>query len=387
MSSETGFIGNERAVEIIEETVMDIGGPLGLSFREKKSMTEHLFNITRRELDVLQPAADEAETKEIMVNGPKNIFIEKNGTMEKLPVEFDSREHLEELIRRIAARVHREINDMNPIVDARLEDGSRVNAVYSNVAIDGPILTIRKFPKGKMKMEDLIRMGTITEEAAEYMRGLVVTGHNIFVSGGTSSGKTTFLNVLSDYIPSNERVIVIEDSAELHITEIDNIVRLETRNANSQGKGAVSIRELIKTSMRMRPDRIIVGEVRGGEALDMLQALNSGHNGCMSTGHAGSATGMMYRLETMVLTAEAFPLDAVRRQIAMALDIVVHLGRFSDMSRKVMEISEVEICPDGSIGMNRLFELREGKLEKTGNRLKNRSKIMMRYKVNEYGDY
>lgn len=387
MSREECYISNERAVEIIEETVMDIGGPMGLSFREKKSITEYLFNITRRELDILQPVADDTGIREIMVNGPKKIFVEKDGTMIKLPMEFESQEHLEELIRRIAAGVHREINDINPIVDARLADGSRVNAVYGNVAIEGPILTIRKFPEGKMKMEDLIRMNTITEEAAEYLKGLVVTGHNIFVSGGTSSGKTTFLNVLSDYIPSNERVIVIEDSAELRITEIDNIVRLETRNANSQGKGAVGIRELIKTAMRMRPDRMIIGEVRGGEALDMLQALNSGHDGCMSTGHAGSAEGMMYRLETMVLTAESFPLDAVRRQIATALDIVVHLGRFSDMSRKVLEISEVEMRSDGSIGMNRLFEYREGSLERTGNKLKNRSKIMMRYKKNEYGDY
>lgn len=387
MSREECYISNERAVEIIEETVMDIGGPMGLSFREKKSITEYLFNITRRELDILQPVADDTGIREIMVNGPKKIFVEKDGTIIKLPMEFESQEHLEELIRRIAAGVHREINDINPIVDARLADGSRVNAVYGNVAIEGPILTIRKFPEGKMKMEDLIRMNTITEEAAEYLKGLVVTGHNIFVSGGTSSGKTTFLNVLSDYIPSNERVIVIEDSAELRITEIDNIVRLETRNANSQGKGAVGIRELIKTAMRMRPDRMIIGEVRGGEALDMLQALNSGHDGCMSTGHAGSAEGMMYRLETMVLTAESFPLDAVRRQIATALDIVVHLGRFSDMSRKVLEISEVEMRSDGSIGMNRLFEYREGSLERTGNKLKNRSKIMMRYKKNEYGDY
>ena len=387
MSREECYISNERAVEIIEETVMDIGGPMGLSFREKKSITEYLFNITRRELDILQPVADDTGIREIMVNGPKKIFVEKDGTMIKLPMEFESQEHLEELIRRIAAGVHREINDINPIVDDRLADGSRVNAVYGNVAIEGPILTIRKFPEGKMKMEDLIRMNTITEEAADYLKGLVVTGHNIFVSGGTSSGKTTFLNVLSDYIPSNERVIVIEDSAELRITEIDNIVRLETRNANSQGKGAVGIRELIKTAMRMRPDRMIIGEVRGGEALDMLQALNSGHDGCMSTGHAGSAEGMMYRLETMVLTAESFPLDAVRRQIATALDIVVHLGRFSDMSRKVLEISEVEMRSDGSIGMNRLFEYREGSLERTGNKLKNRSKIMMRYKKNEYGDY
>ena len=258
MSREECYISNERAVEIIEETVMDIGGPMGLSFREKKSITEYLFNITRRELDILQPVADDTGIREIMVNGPKKIFVEKDGTMIKLPMEFESQEHLEELIRRIAAGVHREINDINPIVDARLADGSRVNAVYGNVAIEGPILTIRKFPEGKMKMEDLIRMNTITEEAAEYLKGLVVTGHNIFVSGGTSSGKTTFLNVLSDYIPSNERVIVIEDSAELRITEIDNIVRLETRNANSQGKGAVGIRELIKTAMRMRPDRMIV---------------------------------------------------------------------------------------------------------------------------------
>lgn len=380
LSAENPGISDDAVIRIIEDTVLEKGGEAGLGFRQKKQLTELVFNVTRKELGILEPYSEDKEVCEIMVNGPSDIFIEKSGRMERLPVKFESREELEELIRRIAARVNREINDINPIVDARLEDGSRVNAIYSNIAVNGPILTIRKFPEKIMKMDDLIKKGTITREAADYLRVLVETGHNIFVSGGTSSGKTTFLNILSEYIPHDERVVVIEDSSELKLDGIDNLVRLETRNANSQGKGAVNIRQLIKSSLRMRPDRIVVGEVRGGEALDMLQALNSGHDGCMSTGHSNSAEGMMYRLETMVLTAENFPLDAIRKQIISALDIVVHLGRFADMSRKVLEISEVTESERGEIAMNRLFVFDGEKLKKTGNKLKNPAKISMRYR-------
>lgn len=374
---ENAGLSDELFMGLIEEAVMHESEGTDLSFREKSRIVDTVFNIMRKELDILQPYSDDDSVREIMVNGPDNVFAEKDGRMIRLPIRFESREHLQDLIRRIAAGVHREINDINPIVDARLSDGSRVNAVYSNIAIDGPILTIRKFPKRTFRMEDLIKSGTITEEAAEFLRAMVETGHNIFVSGGTSSGKTTFLNVLSDFIPSDERVIVIEDSAELQMEGIENLVRMETRNANSQGKGAVSIRELIRTAMRMRPDRIIVGEVRGGEAIDMIQALNSGHDGCMSTGHANSAQGMMHRLETMILTAESFPLDAVRHQIVSALDLIVHLGRFHDMSRRVLEISEVTESTQGNVEMNQIFVFSEGSLRRTGNRLKNSSRLRM----------
>lgn len=380
---ENAGLSDEIFMGLIEEAVMKESEGTDLSFRDRSMIVDTVFNIMRKELDILQPYSDDESVREIMVNGPDNIFAEKEGRMVRLPIRFESREHLQDLIRRIAARVHREINDINPIVDARLSDGSRVNAVYSNIAIDGPILTIRKFPKRTFRMADLIRSGTITEEAAEFLKAMVETGHNIFVSGGTSSGKTTFLNVLSDFIPSDERVIVIEDSAELQLEGIENLVRLETRNANSQGRGAVSIRQLIKTAMRMRPDRIIVGEVRGGEAIDMIQALNSGHDGCMSTGHANSAQGMMHRLETMILTAESFPLDAVRHQIVSALDLVVHLGRFHDMSRKVMEISEVIESQNGNVEMNQIFVYSDGALKRTGNRLKDSTRLMMRRKGGE----
>lgn len=371
-------ISDDQARRIIENTVMDLSLPDTTDFRQKKALTDAVFNVTRKELDILQPLAEDDEVNEIMVNGPDSIFIERSGRLEPVPLRFESREHLEELIRRIAAGVHREINDIQPIVDARLEDGSRVNAVYSNVAVNGPILTIRKFPKKTRSMEDLIRTGSLTTEAAEFLKTMVETGHNIFISGGTSSGKTTFLNTLSGYIPKSERVVVIEDSYELQMDGIGNLVRLETRNANSQGKGAVNIRQLIRTAMRMRPDRIIVGEVRGAEALDMLQALNSGHEGCMSTGHSNSAKAMMYRLETMVLTAENFPLDAIRQQIVSAIDLVVHLGRFPDLTRKVIEISEVTDGGGGTIKMNPLFLLGENGLARTGNSMENTDKLRLR---------
>lgn len=371
-------ISDEQARRIIENAVMDLSSPGTADFRRKKMLADAVFNVTRKELDILQPLAEDDEVNEIMVNGPDSIYIERSGRLEQVPLNFDNREHLEELIRRIAAGVHREINDIQPIVDARLEDGSRVNAVYSNVAVNGPILTIRKFPKKTRSMEDLIFLGSLTREAADFLKLMVETGHNIFISGGTSSGKTTFLNTLSEYIPKNERVVVIEDSYELQMDGIGNLVRLETRNANSQGKGAVNIRQLIRTAMRMRPDRIIVGEVRGAEALDMLQALNSGHEGCMSTGHSNSAKAMMYRLETMVLTAESFPLDAIRQQIISAIDLVVHLGRFPDLSRKVIEISEVTDGGGGTIQMNPIFLLGPEGLARTDNPMMNDDKLRLR---------
>ncbi len=360
-----------------------------LRFERRGEVINHIFNATRKDLDLLQPYADDKEVSEIMVNGIDHIFIEKKGKMEKLDIQFETIEDLEEIIRRIAAKVHREINELNPIVDARLEDGSRVHAVYKNVALNGPILTIRRFPENRITMEDLLTKETLTIEAADFLKKLVRSGYNIFISGGTSSGKTTFLNVLSEYIPKDERVIVIEDSAELQITGINNIVRLECKNANVQGKGEVSVRQLIKASLRMRPNRIIVGEVRGEEVLDMIQAMNTGHDGSLSTGHGNSPEGMLSRIEAMFLQAADYPIDAIRSQIAEALDIIVHLGRLPDKSRKVLEISEIEGYRDSKIYINPLFKyivsksvscaegMPSGKLIPTGNELKNTAKLEM----------
>jgi len=314
-----------------------------------------------------------------MVNGIDNIFIESRGVVEKTDLKFESVDQLEELIRRLAAKVHREINELNPIVDARLEDGSRVNAVYKNIALNGPILTIRKFPKKAITMEALVESGSITSEAAEFLQMLVKAGYNCFISGGTSSGKTTFLNVLSNYIPSSERVIVIEDSAELQIRQISNLIRLECKQANGQNRGQITMEELIKTSLRMRPDRIIVGEVRGKEVIDMIQAMNTGHDGSLSTGHGNSIRGMLRRLESMFLQAADYPIEAIRSQIAEGLDIIIHLGRLSDGSRKVLEIAEIDGIHDGEIGINPLFRYKVSKgLLSTGNGLKNKEKLELR---------
>ena len=288
-------------------------------------------------------------------------------------------EELEELIRRLAAGVHREINELNPIVDARLEDGSRVNAVYKNIALNGPILTIRKFPQKAIDMEAMIRMGSITYEAAEFLQKLVQAGYNCFISGGTSSGKTTFLNVLSNSIPQAERVILIEDSAELQIKQIDNLVRMECKQANSQQKGGITMEALIKTSLRMRPDRIIVGEVRGKEVMDMIQAMNTGHNGSLSTGHGNSIAGMLRRLESMFLQAADFPIDAIRGQIAEGLDIMIHLGRLADGSRKVLSIAEIEGLVGQEIKLNPLFKYSpETGLTPCGTGLIHREKLELR---------
>lgn len=389
INSKQEQLSDAEVLALIEDYVLRDRRTDNCSFRAKGELISGIFNITRKDLDILQPYADDKDVSEIMVNGIDHIFIERKGKIEKLDLQFESIADLEEIIRRIAAKVHREINEMNPIVDARLDDGSRVNAVYKNVALNGPILTIRRFPESRITMEDLLRMETITWEAAEFLKSLVQSGYNIFISGGTSSGKTTFLNVLSEYIPNDERVIIIEDAAELQITGIENIVRLECKNANVQGKGEINVRQLIKASLRMRPNRIIVGEVRGEEVLDMIQAMNTGHDGSLSTGHGNSTEGMLSRIEAMFLQAADFPIDSIRSQIAEAIDIIVHLGRLPDKSRKVLEISEIEGYRDGKIHINPLFKyvvntkgsedsaLPKGKLMRTENVLKNVMKLEM----------
>ena len=380
---------DEQVLVLIEDFVLHNDRTKTCSYKQKGEMINKIFNATRKDLDILQPYADDRDISEIMVNGIHHIFIEKQGKLQRLKVSFESVQDLEEIIRRIAAKVHREINELNPIVDARLEDGSRINAVYKNIALNGPILTIRRFPEKQITMRDLLKGGSLTEEAAAFLQVLVRARYNIFISGGTSSGKTTFLNVLSEYIPKDERVIVIEDSAELQITGIENLVRMECKNANVQGKGEITMKQLIKTSLRMRPDRIIVGEVRGEEVLDMLQAMNTGHDGSLSTGHGNSTEGMISRLEAMFLQAADFPMDAVRSQIAEGIDIMVHLGRLPDKRRVVLEISEVEGYINGKVHVNPLFryrmapsvgsagEVTGGRLEGTGNPLKNRMKLEM----------
>ena len=313
----------------------------GWTLRQRKDLKQNLFNIMRR-LDVLQPLLDDPSITEIMVNGPDDIFVEQGGVVSRRNIHFASEDQLKKIASQIARSVNRSIDESNPIVDARLKkDGSRVNVVYPPIALNGPIVTIRKFREDPYTMKDLVSLQSITEEVAELLQRMVQARYNIFISGGTGSGKTTFLNALSNYIPTDERIITIEDSAELQIKGVQNLVRLETRNPNMEGKGAVTIRDLIRTSLRMRPDRIIVGEVRGAEALDMLQAMNTGHDGSLSTGHANSTRDMLTRLEMMVLTAAEIPLEAIQRQIASAVDVIIHLSRLRDHTRRTFEITEV----------------------------------------------
>ncbi len=367
--------GDEEVRKIIENKVFDTFSGTW-SYRDAAALIDKVFFRVRRDLDILEPFAEDKEVSEIMVNGKDQVFIEKNGHLMKTGAYFDTVEELEELIQRIAAGVHREINEMNPIVDARLPDGSRVNAVYKNIALNGPILTIRKFPEKAITMETLIRLGSITEEAADFLKTLVMAGYNCFISGGTSSGKTTFLNVLSNFIPAYERVIVIEDSAELQIRQIRNLVRLECKNANVQGKGQITMEQLIKTSLRMRPDRIIVGEVRGKEVLDMLQAMNTGHAGSLSTGHGNSIEGMLRRLESMFLQAADFPVEAIRSQIAEGIDMIIHLGRLADGRRKVLEIAELTGIEGDRIKVHSIFKYRSGRgLERVSDGVINREKL------------
>jgi pilus assembly protein CpaF len=373
-----GDVSDESVRKRIEDRVLRGDDYDFLSVRDKIRVTDAVFNRIRRDLSVLQPFADDPAVSEIMVNGKDDIFTEREGRLRKEDASFEDTEELEEVIRRVAAKIHREINELTPILDARLEDGSRVNAVYRNVALNGPILTIRKFPESRITMKELLDYGTITREAADFLITLVKSAYNIFISGGTSSGKTTFLNALSNFIPKQERVITIEDSAELQIREIENIVRLECRNANIQNKGAVTMRQLIRASLRMRPNRIIVGEVRGEEVLDMIQAMNTGHDGSLSTGHGNSPEGMLYRLEAMFLQAADFPIEAIRRQITEGIDIMVHLGRLPDARRAVLEIAEIAGMSDGEIVLNRLFSFDGDRgLTPTGKQLINRTKLMV----------
>ena len=325
---------------------------------EWDTLRRRLFHSLRK-LDVLQELVDDNRITEIMVNGPKHIFIEKEGRITRAPVEFESREKLEDVIQKIVSSTNRVVNESNPIVDSRLDNGSRVNVVLYPIARNGPILTIRKFPDKPITMDKLLKLGSLSREVAQFLRDLVVAKYNIFISGGTGSGKTTFLNALSNYIPKDERIITIEDSAELQIREIENLVSLEVRNANVEGSNAVTIRDLIKSALRMRPDRIILGEVRDAAAVDLLSAMNTGHDGSLSTGHANSSEDMIYRLETLVLMGLDIPLSSVRRQIVSALDIIIHLGRLRDKSRRVLEITEVLDCKDGEVVLNPLYQFCE----------------------------
>ena len=344
---------DEEVSGIIDDCIMDSPGLRLLPVEEKRRIGKEVFDSLRR-LDILQSFIEDKSVTEVMINGHTNVFVEKAGALTRLERGFDSEEKLMDVIQQIVAGCNRTVNEAYPIVDARLSDGSRVNIVLPPVALSGPTVTIRRFPEKPVTMEGLLRFGSITEEAADFLKTLVKAKYNIFISGGTGSGKTTFLNVLSGFIPSDERVITIEDSAELQLQGIENLVRLETRNGG-QGAEEISIRDLIRSSLRMRPDRIIVGEVRGGEALDMLQCLNTGHDGSMSTGHANSSKDMLSRLENMVLMATELPLSAVRAQIASGLDVIVHLGRLRDRTRKVLDISEVCGYENGEISLKTLY--------------------------------
>lgn len=383
--------GLDRGRELTDEEILksidmvlvrrckEIHIPLSIRNQVRKGIFDSL-----RRLDVLQELLEDDEITEIMVNGYDRIFIEKNGSISRIHRHFPSKERLGDVIQLMVAKVNRRVNEASPIVDSRLEDGSRVNVVLSPIAINGPAVTIRKFPKNPITMEQLIRWQAVSKEAADMLRDLVIAGYNIFVCGGTGSGKTTFLNAMSEFIPKEERLITIEDSAELQIRGIDNLIRMETRNATAEGEHQVTIRDLIRTSLRMRPSRILIGEIRGKEAIDLLQAMNTGHDGTMSTGHANSALDMLSRLETMVLMGMDMPMQAVRGQIVSAIDIMVHLGRLRDKTRRVLEIVEMLPLKEEKYQLNTLYCFKEtgeeeygmtGKLTGDKNRLLNTGKL------------
>lgn len=345
---------DEEIREMIRALIFDMNRRQYLPVDERLRLARELFSSVRR-LDILQELIDDKSVTEIMVNGPDTIFFERNGRTERWDRAFSSREKLEDVIQQIAGSVNRVVNEQHPIVDARLPDGSRVNAVITPVALDGPILTIRQFPEKPIDMDSLIARGSITEEAALFLERLVKAAYSMMIGGGTSAGKTTFLNALSNYIPKEERLITIEDNAELQIQGVQNLVRLEAKEANSSETRAVTIRDLIKSALRMRPDRIVVGECRSGEVVDMLQAMNTGHDGSLSTIHCNSSADCLSRLETLSLMSINIPLQAVRRQIASGVDVIVHLGRLRDRSRRVLEITEVDGMEDGEIRLNPLF--------------------------------
>lgn len=354
----TREVGDEELTQLIYQVLSEASREEHLSLAEKTALGKDLFNAFRK-LDLLQEFLEDDEITEIMINGTEYIFYEKNGRLYQSDRRFVSREKLEDVIQQIVSGANRLVNEASPIVDARLADGSRVNVVLAPVALNGPVVTIRKFSKEAASMEQLMAWGSISREIAGFLDVLVKSGYNIFISGGTGSGKTTFLNALSQYIPRDERIVTIEDSSELKIQGIPNLVSLEARNANIEGTGAVTIRDLIKAALRMRPTRIIVGEVRSAEAIDMLQAMNTGHDGSLSTGHANSPKDMLSRLETMVLMGMELPLSAIQRQIASALDLIVHLGRLRDKSRKVLEVTEVLGYLEGEICLQTLYRFEE----------------------------
>lgn len=361
-------------LEIIDQLIIGYSKEHFMGLKEMVQLRQELFYSVRK-LDVLQELVDDNSVTEIMVNGPQQIFVERGGELTLWDKEFTSQEKLEDVIQQIVGRCNRVVNESSPIVDARLDNGSRVNVVVQPVALNGPIMTIRRFPDKPITMDKLIQLGSLTAECADFLKKLITARYSIVIGGGTSSGKTTFLNALSNYIPSDERVITIEDNAELQIQGVSNLVRLEAKMSNMEGLSSITIRDLIKTALRMRPDRIVVGEVRGAEAVDMLQALNTGHDGSLSTAHANSSADMLSRLETMVLMGMDLPLEAIRRQIASGIDILIHLGRLKDKSRKLLEISEVLSYEKGEIQLQSLFryDLNQGLI--TQSSLKNREKL------------
>ena len=349
---------DEELTQLIYRVLQEVSAQEYLSLAEKTFLGRELFNAFRK-LNILQEFLEDEDITEIMINGTQNIFFEKDGRIYQSDKRFVSREKLEDVVQQIAAGSNRLVKEASPIVDARLLDGSRVNIVLPPIAIDGPIVTIRKFSKEAITMKQLIAWESISREVSAFLATLVAAGYNIFISGGTGSGKTTLLNALSQSIPKTERIITIEDNAELQIQDVPNLVRLEARNANVEGSGAVTIRDLIKSALRMRPDRLIVGEVRSAEAIDMLQAMNTGHDGSLSTGHANSPKDMLSRLETMVLMGMELPLPAIQRQIASGVDVIVHLGRLRDKSRKVLEVTEVLGYTGGEIQLQTLYQYEE----------------------------
>lgn len=373
---------DEELMGVIERQIQGQARENDLRLEVKKSLRRQIYNAIRK-MDVLQDLLEDEDITEIMVNGPSSIFVEKDGRLQKTDRKFESVERLDHIAQQIASGGNRIVNESNPILDVRLEDGSRVNIVVPPIALNGPVITIRKFPKEVMTMEKLLEMEAVSEEAAAFLEKLVKARYNIFISGGTGAGKTTFLNILSNFIPREERIITIEDSAELQIRQVPNLVRLEARNANVEGKNQVTIRDLVKSSLRMRPNRIIVGEIRDAAAIDLLSAMNTGHDGSLSTGHANSPRDMLNRLETLVLMGMDIPLAAVRQQIASGIDILVHLGRLRDGSRRVLQIDEIVGIENERVSLQTLFQFKEKKGQKgrvegvlcaTGKKLRNQEK-------------
>lgn len=379
----SGDITDVALKQVIGECVQEESGLYMISIRQKEELEESVFNAIRR-LDVLQELLEDDTITEIMINGKDDIFLERNGHITKWDKSFENEERLEDIAQKIASLSNKIVNISSPIADTRLEDGSRVSIVLPPVALNGPVITIRKFYKDALTMEKLIETGSLTQEAADFLKMAVKSKYNIFISGGTGSGKTTFLNALSEFIDNDERVITIEDAAELQINHVKNLVRLEARDANIEGKNEVTIRNLIRASLRMRPDRIIVGEVMGKETLDMVQAMSTGHDGSLSTGHGNSPKDMMTRLETMILMGIDMPVAAIRQQLTSAIDIIIHLGRLRDKTRRVLQIAEVVGVSRGEVKFNKLFEFAEnaesngrvlGELKATGNKLVNTQKM------------